>query len=99
MPPSPDASRLDVLASLWNGAGLASVATREISITRTFADYEDYWATILLAPSVGPKLRAMSAGDLAALKERLRVRLPADADGRLTCPARANAVTGQVREV
>ena len=99
MPPSPDASRLDVLRGLWNGAGLKSIETREITVERTFTDFDDYWATILLAPSVGPKLRAMSADDLAKLKERLRARLPADAAGRIICPGRANAVTGQVPEV
>jgi SAM-dependent methyltransferase len=96
MPPSPDASRIDVLRDLWQKAGLQSIETREITIHRTFTNYDDYWATVLLAPSVGPKLRAMSADDLAGLKERLRTRLPADAAGRITCPARANAVKGIV---
>jgi len=59
MPPSPDASRIDVLRDLWQKARLQSIETREITIHRTFPNYDDYWATVLLAPSVGPKLRAM----------------------------------------
>src|SRR3954471_7665400 len=35
MPPSPDASRIDVLRDLWAGAGLASIDTREIAVQRT----------------------------------------------------------------
>ncbi|HEX8561031.1 MAG TPA: methyltransferase domain-containing protein [Pyrinomonadaceae bacterium] len=46
-PPNPGASRIDALRELWAGAGLESVETREITVRRTFADFGDYWATIL----------------------------------------------------
>jgi hypothetical protein len=36
----------------------------------------------------------MPAEDIERLKARLRVRLPADSDGPLTCGARANAIKG-----
>ena len=39
----------------------------------------------------------MAPADLAILKERMRTRLPADAAGRITYGARANAVRGRVR--
>src|SRR5258708_567826 len=38
LPPSPDASRIDAMRDLWNGAGLDAVETREITGQRTFAD-------------------------------------------------------------
>jgi SAM-dependent methyltransferase len=96
MPPSPEASRLDALRNFWTGAGLEAVETREISVQRTFADFDDYWTTILGGPSVGPKIAAMTAGDLAVLKARMRARLPADAAGRIAYSARANAIKGRV---
>lgn len=95
-PPSPDASRREVMRALWAGAGLEAIDTREIEVRRTFAGFDDFWATALGAPSVGPTLATMAAQDLAVLKARLRARLPADAAGALTCSARANAVTGRV---
>ena len=95
-PPNPDASRVDALRELWTGAGLDSVETREIAVRRTFADFEDYWATVLGGPSVGPQLAAMAPDDLARLCARMRARLPADAAGRITYGARANAVKGRV---
>ncbi|MDQ3566079.1 MAG: methyltransferase domain-containing protein [Pseudomonadota bacterium] len=95
-PPSPNASRIDVLQDLWTGAGLDSVETREITVRRTFADFDDYWTTILGGPSVGPQLAAMASEDRAHLKARMRARLPADAAGRITYSARANAVKGRV---
>jgi hypothetical protein len=95
-PPNPGASRLDAMRDLWTGAGLESVETREITVRRTFADFDDYWMTILRGASVGPGLAAMASEDLALLKARMRARLPADADGRITCSARANTVKGHV---
>ena len=97
VPPSPEASRIDVLQDLWKGAGLDAIETREIAVQRTFDDLEDYWATVLGGPSVSAKLAAMAPADLAILKERMRTRLPADAAGRITYGARANAVRGRVR--
>jgi SAM-dependent methyltransferase len=95
VPPSPDASRMDVMRDLWTGAGLDAIETREIAVERTFADFDDYWTTVFGGPSVGRQLRAMAADDLARLKARMRTRLPADAAGRVTYGARANAVKGR----
>jgi SAM-dependent methyltransferase len=95
-PPSPDASRIDAMRDLWTGAGLVRVETREITVERTFIDFDDYWTTICGGPSVGPQLAAMASLDLARLCARMRARLPADATGRITYSARANAVKGRV---
>jgi ubiquinone/menaquinone biosynthesis C-methylase UbiE len=91
----PEASRLDRLRELWTTAGLDAVETREITVERTFASFDDYWETLLGGPSMGGKLRALSAMDRAQFIGRLRERLPApDARGRITLSARANAVRG-----
>jgi SAM-dependent methyltransferase len=94
LPPSPEASRIDAMRELWSGAGLADVETREIIVHRTFADFDDYWTTVLGGPSVSKGLAAMKSEDLAILKDRMRTLLPAGAAGRITCSARANAVKG-----
>lgn len=94
--PSPDSSRMKVLRELWLGAGLEAVETHEITVQRTYEDFEDYWTTILRGPSVRPGLTAMSPENLAKLKFQMRVRLPPDAQGRITFSARANAIRGRV---
>ena len=96
LPPSYQASRIDALRDLWTCAGLDAVETREISVQRTFADFDDFWSTGLLGPSVGPTIAAMAPADAELLKSRVRARLPADAVGRITYGARANAVKGRV---
>jgi SAM-dependent methyltransferase len=96
VPASPDASRIDVMRDLWTGAGVEAVATREITVQRTFADFDDYWTTVVGGASVKARFAAMVPEDLALLQTRLRARLPADATGRITYDARANAVKGRV---
>ncbi len=97
LPPSRDASRMEAMRDLWTGAGVEAIETREIAVQRTFADFDDYWTTLFGGPSVGPQLAAMTSGDIALLKGRMRTHLPADADGRITCRALANAIKGRVR--
>jgi len=95
-PPSPAASRLDSLRDLWIGCGLEVVETRVIAVERTFADFDDFWNVATMVPSVRPAFEAMTKGDAAQLKDRLRARQPADAAGRITYGARANAISGRV---
>jgi SAM-dependent methyltransferase len=96
LPPNAAASRIDALRDLWTGAGLDAVETREITVRRTFADFDDFWQTSLLAASIRPIVAAMSADEIERLKSGVRARLPTDLEGRITCGARANAVKGAV---
>jgi SAM-dependent methyltransferase len=96
LPPSVEAAGLDNLRGLWSGAGLESVETRTITVERTFENFEEVWTTSLLGATIGAKIKAMPPADVAQLKERLRLQLPADASGRVTYSARANAVKGRV---
>jgi len=96
LPPRPEVSRMDNLRALWVDAGLTDVATREITVARTFDDFEDFWATVQIAVSMAQAIREMSPDEKAQFKDRLRARLPADASGRITYTSRANAVAGRV---
>jgi SAM-dependent methyltransferase len=96
LPPNPDASRIDALQGLWTSAGVIDVDTREITVARTFADFDDYWTTILGGPSVRTALATMMPEQIVLLNARMRKRLSSDAAGRITYTARANAITGRV---
>jgi SAM-dependent methyltransferase len=95
-PPQADASRMDVLRELWSGAGLENIETKEIVVQRTFADFETFWAINLKGASIGPTVAKMAPAEAARLKEGVRARLPAAADGRVTTGGRANAIKGRV---
>jgi ubiquinone/menaquinone biosynthesis C-methylase UbiE len=96
LPPSANASRIDALRVLWASAGLDAVETREISVERTYAAFDDYWMPSLFAASVRPVIATMTSDDVALLKSRVEARLPVDPTGRIRCSARANAIKGCV---
>jgi hypothetical protein len=93
-PPRSEITSLAALKQLWKGAALKEIETREITVQRTFTDFEDYWTTSTLAATVCQTITAMDPGDIEVLKARIRARLIADATGRITCSARANAIRG-----
>jgi ubiquinone/menaquinone biosynthesis C-methylase UbiE len=95
-PPRMEVSQMEMLRNLWIRAGLKSVETREITVHRTFADFDDFWAIKVKAPSLGPTVAAMGSGDVETLKSRVRDRLPADNKGRISYGARAHAIKGVV---
>src|SRR5262245_14171378 len=98
-PPTVEASRIEAMRELWTGAGLKAVETREITVERTFENFEELWEiTMSGSPSIRLTLAEMSPADIALFKTRVRARLPADATGRITYQSRANAVKGRVPE-
>ena len=95
-PPSTDASRLDSLRALWQNAGFEAIETREITVHRSFVDFEDYWAITAAGETVAPPLAKMPGAEVDRLKARLRAKFTTDAGGRVTASARANAVKGRL---
>lgn len=93
-PPRCDITGLEALRHLWRDAALDEIETREITVRRTFADFEDYWTTSTLAATVSQTIAAMDPLKLDFLKTRMRAQLVADATGRITCSARVNAIRG-----
>ena len=95
-PPSVGASRLDAMHELWMRAGLQAVEMRQITVQRTFDDFDDFWAKSTITGSIRPTLAGMAPEDVERIKERVRTRLVPDAQGRISYGARANAVKGRV---
>jgi ubiquinone/menaquinone biosynthesis C-methylase UbiE len=96
LPPRADVSSIPALRSLWNDAGLTDVATREITVTRTFPDFEDYWASVDIALRMLQPTQELVPTMKSDLKNSLRVSMPVDATGHLRFTSRANAITGKV---
>jgi ubiquinone/menaquinone biosynthesis C-methylase UbiE len=96
LPPSPDASRIEALHKLWASAGLEAVGTREIVVSRTFADFDSFWSITSTTPGINTMVAGMSSSDVGRLKRQLRDKLPTHADGQVTYAARANAVKGRL---
>jgi SAM-dependent methyltransferase len=95
-PPSSEASRMETLGELWHRAGLEAIEAREIRVQRTFADFDEFWAASLFGTE--PLIATMGLDDAKGLKTRVKAQLEADATGRITSRARANAIKGRVRD-
>ena len=96
LPPSADASRMEVLRALWSGAGLEAVETQEIAVQRTFADFDDFWTSSVVGSNAARAVTTLTPDELELFKGRVRARLPVDAAGRITYGAHANAVKGRL---
>ena len=83
-PPSEEASRLETLRSLWQGAGLVNVETRTIEVQRSYESFERFWEIAQTGPRVARRVAEMGEEERARLRDGLRRRLPVDAQGRLT---------------
>lgn len=95
-PPSVDASRIETMKALWEGAGMMRVETREITVERTFPNFDTFWAIAQTGPRVAPRVASMASGAADELKERVRKRLLTPDRTSITYSARANAVKGIV---
>lgn len=89
--------RLQALTALFEHAGLEDVRTTAVDIETPFASFDDYWNPFLGGSGPAPAY-AMSLDEAsrARLRERIRERLPIEADGSVQLIARAWAVRGVV---
>ena len=92
VPPRTEASRADVLHELWSEAGLIDVELHDITVQRTFASFDEFWAIVVGWAAVGETMATMAPEAIAQLTDRLRASLPTDDRRRITYAARANAV-------
>jgi SAM-dependent methyltransferase len=93
-PPSADISRFEALKTLWAELGLRNIETRELVVERAFADFDDYWLSMVVSSPSGV-LGKLSDTESAELKRRLQARLPASATGEITVHSSATAIKGR----
>lgn len=95
LPPSAEASRLEAMRDLWNGAGLEDVETKVFQARRLFPSYDEFWDTSVLSASMNATLLSFPADLRADLKAAVRARVKIDSSGRVEATAHANAVRGR----
>ena len=96
LPPSAAASEMDALETLWAGAGLDEIESKEITVWRTFRDFDGFWSTSTLGTNVRAMIAGMSAREIEDAQSRARKHVTVDPSGTITCKARANAIKGRV---
>ena len=92
---APDESTaLPQLQALWQNAGLQAVTTAAFAVHQRYPDFAAYWQALQDSASIGARLAALSDAARHDVRNALRSRLPAAADGSITINARAHAVRG-----
>jgi SAM-dependent methyltransferase len=88
----------DRLEALFGAAGLKKVGASAIDVPTVFRDFSDYWSPFLGGQGPAPAFTmSLTESERAALRDRLRYRLPIGPDGSIHLVARAWAVKGQVQ--
>ena len=93
-PPRAEVSTIPALQGLWADAGLDNIATRSITVERDFDSFDEWWSSVRGASSLASALDRLTPADAERLKDILRERLPAQADGHVRYSAWANAIVG-----
>lgn len=93
--PGDDRPKPELMRELW-ASQCDNVEMRDIVVQRRFDDFDVYWDTMSKGSRISSVLGRLGEGT-SEVKERARVRLPADASGHVTCTARAVAIKGRVR--
>ena len=96
LPPSPAAGDMQWLRDTWEAAGLTDIKMRAITVTRTFADFDDYWRTAAASPRIAAALRSIPPEPLAQLRQHVRASVPYDEHGTVVPKATANAINARV---
>ena len=89
-----ESTALPQLQALWQNAGLQEVTTAAFAVHQRYPDFAAYWQALQDSASIGARLAALSDAARHDVRNALRSRLPAAADGSITINARAHAVRG-----
>jgi SAM-dependent methyltransferase len=85
------------LEQLFKRTGLNSVSVRAIEVSTVFRDFDDYWCPFLGKQGSAPTyLASLPAVARDRIRDALKARLVAGADGSIAMTARAWAVQGTV---
>lgn len=85
------------LVKLFEESGLRNVEVSPLEVPTYFRDFDDYWTPFLGGQFPAPDYAAsLSEEDRAALRERIRERMPIGEDGSIRLIARAWGVRGAV---
>ena len=96
IPPSAEVSKIENLNDLWSLTGIANIESKQISVSRTFASFEELWNITLKSPALQPVLNRINKHDLSELKQNVKYSIVMNENQSVTYSAHANAIKGTV---
>lgn len=95
LPPSPAAGDMQHMLNRWEAAGLTGIKMQAFTVTRQFADFDEYWSTATTSPRIAAALQRIPPEPLAQLREHVRASVPYGEHGTVVPKATANAIVAR----
>ncbi len=96
LPPSSDVSNIDKLEILWTEAGLRPLECKQIKVSRSFKNFEEFWNINASVQAVTTVLDELSPQTVTEIRYNIERELGYDSNGSVTVYGHANAIRGIV---
>ena len=96
LPPSSDVSRMDELEKLWTEEGIQSIECKQIKVSRSFKNFEEFWNINASVQAVTTVLDELSPQTVTEIRSNIERELGYDSNGSVTVHGHANAIKGIV---
>ena len=96
LPPNSDVSNIDKLKILWTEAGLRSLECKQIKVSRSFKNFEEFWNINASVQAVTTVLDELSPQTVIEIRSNVERELDYDSNGSVVVHGHANAIKGIV---
>ena len=96
LPPSSDVSNIDKLEILWTEAGLRSLECKQIKVSRSFKNFEEFWNINASVQAVTTVLDKLSPQTVTEIRSNIERELGYDSNESTIVHRHANAIKGIV---
>ena len=96
LPPSSDVSNMEKLEKLWTEEGIQSIECKQMKVSRSFKNFEEFWNINASVQAVTTVLDELSPQTVIEIRSNVERELDYDSNGSVIVHGRANAIKGIV---
>ena len=96
LPPRSDVSSTHQLQKLWTEAGIRSLECKQIKVSRTFKNFDEFWDINASVQAVTTVLDELSPQTVAQIRSNVEREQDYDSNGSVIVHGHANAIKGIV---
>ena len=94
LPPSSDVSSMHQLQKLWTEVGMRSLECKQIKVSRTFKNFDEFWDINASVQAITTVLDELSPQTVAEIRSNVERELDYDSNGSVVVHGHANAIKG-----
>ena len=96
LPSSSDVSNIDKLEKLWTEEGIQAIECKQIKVSRSFKNFEEFWDINASVQAVSIVLDELSPQTVIEIRSNVERELDYDSNGSVVVHGHANAIKGIV---